>query len=142
MLIHIPVLDSVNAPPAVRYVIREHLREQPEVHLLHLRSRLADLEPARELLERFRIRHTVERRTGDKFEAIAAAARRARPDFVVLGTARHGSATRMSEESVIHKLLDGCPAPLVVVAGKEVSRLERYGIAAGLGATLGLILLA
>jgi hypothetical protein len=29
-----------------------------------------------------------------------------------------------------------------VVTGKDVSRLERYGIAAGLGATLGLILLA
>jgi hypothetical protein len=48
----------------------------------------------------------------------------------------------MSEDSVISKLLDGCPAPLVVVPGKEVSPLERYGIAAGLGATLGLILFA
>jgi len=33
------------------------------------------------------------------------------------------------------------PVPVLLVSGKEVSRLERYGVAAGLGATLGLILL-
>jgi hypothetical protein len=48
----------------------------------------------------------------------------------------------MSEQAVVHSLLELAPAPVVVVAGKDVSPLERYGIAAGLGATLGLILFA
>ena len=144
MLYLVPVLDSVNALPAVRYIVRESLNsERPEVRLLQTRARAADLEAPRALLERFKIRCCVERASaGDRVEAIVQAARRPDVHAVVLGTARYRSVTRMSEDSVVCKLLDGCPAPLVVVPGKDVSPLERYGIAAGLGATLGLILFA
>jgi nucleotide-binding universal stress UspA family protein len=88
------------------------------------------------------VRHTVKLQAGDKAKAILAAAVDTSPDLIVLGTARYRSATRMSEQAVVHSLLEASPAPVVVVAGKEVSSLERYGIAAGLGATLGLILFA
>ena len=54
-------------------------------------------------------------------------------DLIVLGTARYGSATRLTEDAVVQKLLDHAPVALIVVAGKEVSRLERYGVVAGLG---------
>ena len=42
MRILVPVLDSVNALPAARYVVREFMgRERPEVHVLYVGSRLA-----------------------------------------------------------------------------------------------------
>jgi K+-sensing histidine kinase KdpD len=159
------VLDSVNALPAARYAIRECRAAAPlEVHFLHLRSRLAvnlraaltgttrrtahhaaaqnDLRAARELLESFGVRYTVRLKAGDRAELIAAAARRPGVDLVVIGAARYRSATRMAEDAVISKLLDATAAPLVVVTGKDASRLERYSVAAGLAATLGLIMLA
>jgi nucleotide-binding universal stress UspA family protein len=153
MRILVPVLDSVNALPAVRYVVREFMgRERPEVHLLYVGSRLAlalrpklaekSVAAAAELLEWHGVRHTVELQAGDRAQAILAAVVETSPDLIVLGTARYRSATRMSEQAVVHSLLELAPAPIVVVTGKEVSPLERYGIAAGLGATLGLILLA
>jgi nucleotide-binding universal stress UspA family protein len=140
----VPVLDSVNALPAVRYIVRESLNgERAQVRLLQTRARASDLEAPRALLERFKIRYHVERAAAaGRFEAIVQAAQRPDIDAVVLGTARYRSVTRMSEDSVVSKLLDCCPAPLFVVQGKDVSPLERYGIAAGLGATLGLILFA
>ncbi len=149
----IPVLDSVNALPAVRHVIRASLRgERYEVQLVDVRSPLghalkgwltADpLKPATEVLDRFRVRHTVRRlQARDRAGAIAAAARRDGADAIVLGAARYRSATRMSEDAVIQKLLAVARVPVLVVTGKEVSRIERYGVAAGLGATLGLIFL-
>jgi nucleotide-binding universal stress UspA family protein len=153
MQILVPVLDSVNALPAVRYVVREFMGgERPEVRLLYVGSRLAlalrrgraekSVAAARELLQRHGVRHTVEFQAGDRAKAILTAVVDTSPDLIVLGTARYNSATRMSEQAVVHSLLELAPAPVVVVVGKEVSPLERYGIAAGLGATLGLILLA
>jgi nucleotide-binding universal stress UspA family protein len=163
MLILIPVVDSVNSLPAVRHVIREFLSgERMEVHLLHvcspwflsvaaclrgkgrdaLHREAADkaLGPARGLLERCHIPYTVHLETGRKVQVIYATARRAKVDRIVLGTARPWSATRLAEDSVVQKLLDSAPVPVTVVAGKSVSRLERYGVAAGLGATLLLML--
>ena len=159
MLILIPVVDSVSLLPAVRHVIREFLNgERLEVHLLHVRSpswlsvtgyltgarrdavhqRAADkaLAPARALLKRFHIRYTVHVEAGDKARTIDAVARRIKADRIVLGTARHGSATRLAEDSVIQKVLDSAPVPVTLVAGRSVSRVERYGVAAGLSATL------
>jgi nucleotide-binding universal stress UspA family protein len=165
MRVLIPVLDSVNALPAARYVIREFHATRPlEVQFFHVRSRLAaalgsawmgrtrraaqqaaaekDVRAARQLLEAFGVPSTVRVKAGERAELIAAAARRPGIDLVVLGAARYRSATRMTEDGVIRKLLDGTAAPLVVVTGKDVSPLERYGIAAGLAATLGWIVFA
>ena len=153
MRILVPVLDSVNALPAARYVVREFLGcERPEVHVLYVGPRLAlalsprlaerSVAATRELLQWHGIRHTVELMTGNRAKAILSVAVDTSPDLIVLGTARYRSATRMSEDAVIHQLLEAAPAPLVVVAGKDVSPLERYGIAAGLGATLGLLFFA
>ena len=141
MRILIPDVDAVNSLPAVRYAIREFLSgERFEVHLLYLRSQAA-LPPARALLERFHVPYQVHRESGNKVHAIRAAARRVRADRIVMGTARRWSATRLSEDAVIHRLLNNAPAPVTLVAGRSVSLVERYGVAAGLGATLGLILL-
>jgi nucleotide-binding universal stress UspA family protein len=147
MRILAPDLDSVNLLPAVRHLVGEFLNgARFEVHLLQVRTqpkvdRQQTLLQACALLERAHIPYSVHRQqTGDKAQAIRAAARRIRVDRIVLGTARSWSATRLREDAVIQSLLDNSPVPVALVAGKSVSRAERYGIAAGLGATLGLIL--
>lgn len=143
MRVLIPEVDSVNSLPAVRHVVGRFLGgERFEVHLLYLRSPAA-LQPARALLERFHIPYRVHQEhqeAGDKVRTIRAVARRLKADSIVMGTARPWSATRWSEDAVVERLLSNAPAPVTLVAGKSVSRLERYGVAAGLGAALGLIL--
>ena len=143
----IPVLDGANFLPAVRYVVREFLNgERVELHLLHIRSAFSlasnGLKPGLALLERFRIPYLVHLEVGDKATAIDAVARRVGAHRIVLGTARSGSVTGMAQSSTINKVLDNASVPVILVSGKSVSRLERYGIAAGLGVTLWLILSA
>ena len=140
MRLLIPDVDGVNSPAAVRHVVRQFVGgERFEVHLLYLRSQEA-LPEARALLERFHVPYRVHQQSGDKVHAIRAAARRVKADRIVLGTARPWSATRLGEDAVVQRLLRNAPAPVSLVAGKSVSRLERYGVAAALGATVGLIL--
>ena len=149
MRILIPDVDSVNSLPAVRYVIREFLSgDRFEVHLLHVRNAVhcaaADqaLQPARALLASVHVPYAVHLEAGDKARTILSVARRISADRIVLGTARRWSATRLSEDSVIQRVLDAAPMPVTLVAGKAVSRIERYSVAVGLGAALGLILSA
>jgi nucleotide-binding universal stress UspA family protein len=163
MRILIPVVDAVNFMPAVRHVIHDFLSgERMEVHLLYVRSpfrqavaayftgrspdafrrRAADkaLQPACALLARVHIPYTVHIEAGDKAKVIGLVARRLGIHRIVLGTARNWSATRLTEESTIEKVLASAPVPVSVIPGRAVSRVERYGVAAGLGATLWLIL--
>ena len=112
MRILVPVIDSVNALPAVRYVVREFMGQRPEVHLTYVASRLAfalsprhaetSVAAARELLRWHGVPHTVELRAGDKARAILFTAADTSPDLIVLGTARYRSVTRMSEQAVVH----------------------------------------
>lgn len=148
MRILIPDFDSVNALPAARYAASAFVRgERFRVHLLYVRKVLerpaADraLAPARDLLDKLHVPCTVHvEQAADRAQAIRRMARRIAADRIVLGTARSWSLTRMSEDALIQELLDTAPAPVSVVAGKSVSPLERYGVAAGLGATLALML--
>jgi nucleotide-binding universal stress UspA family protein len=158
----IPVLDSLNAAPAVRHVIGEFLRgERMEVHLLHVRTPLPRyaaqwisgrdraafhrdeaekvLQPARELLERFHIPCAEHLELGDKVRVIASAARRLRVQRIVLGAARDNSLTRFVQDATIEKVLDLSPVPVDVVASRSVARIERLGVPIGLGAALGLL---
>lgn len=142
MRVLVPVLDSVNAMPALRYLVREFLNgERFEVHLLDVRPRKQDLESARCLLERFHVPYSVHARSGDKARAIDAFAKRLWIGRIVLGTARPWSLTRLAEEAVIDKVRASARVPVTVVSGRSASALERYGVAGGIGAMLGLILL-
>jgi hypothetical protein len=58
----------------------------------------------------------------------------------VLGTARKNSLTRRVEASVTNRVLDLTSVPVEVVVGDSVSKLERYGIPAGIGAGIGALL--
>ncbi|MGH8683542.1 MAG: universal stress protein [Burkholderiales bacterium] len=158
----VPVLDSPGSSAAVRHLVGEFLRgERMEVHLLHVRTPLPAyvarwisgrdraashraaaeplLGPAAALLGQFHIRCRTHLELGDKARVIVDLARRLRADRIVLGAARDNSLTRFVEDSVIEKVIRLAPAPVDVVGGNSVSRLERFGVPLGLGAALGLL---
>ena len=147
MRLLIPDIDPVNAMPAVRLVARRFLEgERCRVHLLYVRRSVdpmaADraLAPARQLLERFRVPYSVQlEEAHDCAQAVRRMAHRIAAERIVLGTARSWSLTRFAQDALIQELLDTAPVPVSVVAGKSVAPLERYAVAAGLGATLGLL---
>ena len=58
-----------------------------------------------------------------------------------MSTARKNSLTRMIEASVTNRVLELTTVPVEVIAGDAVSKLERYGIPAGIGGALALLLL-
>lgn len=100
------------------------------------------LRPARKLLEQHGIPFTSHVETGRKAEVIAGAARRLACDHIVMGTSRKNSLIRMIEDSVTNRVLELASVPVEVVPGSPISKLQRYGMPAGIGAALGLMLLA
>ena len=158
----VPVLDSVNALPAVGHLVRERLRGQRlEVHLVHVRTPLplsvarwipgreraafhreaagCALAPARDALDRCNVRYAVHCELGDRAATIVAAAGRLRADRIVFGAARDNTLTRFVEAAVIEKVTHAAPIPVDVVSGRAVSRVERLGVPMGLSAALGLL---
>ena len=97
--------------------------------------------PVRELLDRFRVPHATHTEVGHKAEAIAEAARRFHCDHIVMGTARQNSLTRMFESSVTNRVLDLTTVPVEIIVGDSISKLERFGVPAGIGAGLAALLL-
>jgi hypothetical protein len=63
-------------------------------------------------------------------------------DRIVMSTARKNSVTRMLEASVTNRVLELTTVPVEVIAGDAVSKLERYGVPAGIGGLLALLLFA
>ncbi len=161
----VPVDGSRNAQNALRHVIAQYLHDaDTEIHLLNvqlplsrhvaqfLRRRARDefhlaegekaLGSARALLDRHGLPYAVHVKVGDRARIIAEEARRLRCRQIVMGTARKNSLTRMLQDSVTNRVLEQTTVPVEIVAGEQVSRLERYGIPAGLGTALALLLLA
>lgn len=160
----VPIGDR-NGPVAIRHLIQEYLRTPGlEIHLLnvqrpfsrhvsqfvrrraredfHRESSERALEPARKLLGRHNIPYTAHMRVGDRARVIAEEARRLECDHIIMSTARKNSLTRMLEDSTTNRLLELTPVPVEIVAGEKVSRFERYGIPAGIGAALALLVAA
>ena len=161
----VPVDGSPNSLHAVRRVINEFSKNRTmEVHLLNVQAPFSRhiaqfasrksrdsfhhdeaekaLRPVRLVLERFGVPHTVHIEVGKKAEVIAETARRLRCDHIVMGTARKNSLTRMLEASITNRVLELTTVPVEVIAGDAVSKLERYGIPAGVGGALALLLIA
>ena len=161
----VPVDGSPNSLHAVRRVINEFAKNREvEVHLLNVQAPFSRhiaqfasrknrdslhhdeaekaLLPVRRMLDGAGVPHTVHIEVGSKAELIAAAARRLRCDHIVMSTARKNSLTRMIEASVTNRVLELTTVPVAVIAGDAVSKLERYGIPAGVGGALALLLLA
>jgi nucleotide-binding universal stress UspA family protein len=161
----VPVDGSRNGQYAARHVIKEFMKNTAiEVHLLnvqppfskhiaqfvgrksreayHLEKGEKALRPIKDILDRSGVAYSVHIEIGNKAKVITEAARRLHCDHIVMSTSRKNSLTRMLEDSVTNKVLELTTVPVEVIAGDAVSKLERYGIPAGIGAALALLALA
>jgi YjbE family integral membrane protein len=163
MKILIPVDGSSSSLYAARHVAAEMLRDPAmEIHLLSVQSRFSrhvsqflnrkDLESfyreeaerkltaVRQFFDRQQIPYIAHAEIGHKAEIIAEMAKRLGCHHIVMGTARKNSLTRMFEASVTNRVLELTTVPVEVIAGDAISKLERYGIPAAIGAGLALLL--
>lgn len=161
----VPVDASRNAEFALRHVIQQFVKDSSlEVHLLNVQAPLSRhiaqflgkrtrddfhreeaekaLAPARALLERHGVPYAAHVKLGEKAKTIVDEARRLRCQRIVLATARKNSITRMLEDSTTNKVLEQTNVPVEVIAGEAVSKIERYGLPAGLGAAIALLVAA
>jgi len=161
----VPVDGSKNSEHALRQVVNEFLGNPSlQVHLLNVQAPFSRhiaqfvgkkardgfheeqaekaLAPARELLARHRVPFSAHMRLGDKGKVIVDEARRLRCDRIVMATARKNSITRMLEDSVTNKVLEHTSVPVEIVAGDDISPLERWGLPAGIGAVIALLVAA
>jgi nucleotide-binding universal stress UspA family protein len=159
----IPVDGSANALRAVRHVAAQFVAGVPlEVHLLtvtvplpqriarffsrkdlsefHLQEAGKALGGARLILDRAGVPYACHVETGAKAETIRATAERLNAAYIVIGTARKNSLTRLIQDSVTSNLLKVTTVPVEVIVGSEVSPIERFALPAGLGVMLGLLL--
>jgi nucleotide-binding universal stress UspA family protein len=161
----VPVDGSRNAAHALRQVVNEFLGDPSlEVHLLNVQAPFSRhiaqfvgrkarddfhreqaekaLAPARELLARHGVPFSAHVRLGDKARMIVDEARRLRCERILMATARKNSITRMLEDSVTNQVLEQTSVPVEIVAGDDISPLERWALPAGLGAAIALLLAA
>jgi YjbE family integral membrane protein len=161
----VPVDGSRNAEFAVRHVITEFMKDSAkEVHLLNVQPPLSQhvaqfvsrrnredwhrdqaekaLAPARRLLEQHGVPHSSAYKLGDRAQVIADEARRLRCHHIVMSTARKNSVTRMLQDSTTNKVLERTSVPVELIAGDSVSRLERWGVPAGAGALIAMLIAA
>lgn len=165
MKVLVPVTASHNSEVAVQHLVRRFMNDSSiEVHLLNVQPRVgryvqrfvgsaalrdwhaaqsaAAVAPARAVLDRFGVPYAVHAGLGEQAGCINDTARRLRCDLILLGTARKNSLTRFVENSVTNRVLEHATVPVEVVAGDEISPLERYGIPAAIGTALALWALA
>jgi len=161
----IPVDGSRNCQFAVKQVIKEFMNNTAmELHLLNVqppfsrdiarfvsRKSLRDyhrdeaekaLGPAKQMLNSFSIPYSVHAEVGERAKTTTDTARRLRCDHIVMSTARKNSLTRLVENSVTNRVPELTSVPVELIAGDAVSKWERYGIPAGIGALLALMLVA
>lgn len=161
----IPVDGSVNSLKAVRHVANRCMSDTPvEIHLLHVCTRLpkeitrfvpqhdldsyhrdeaeTTLKSARDLLTQFGLPFAEHSKLGDKAEVIHDMAKSLGIDEIVIGTSHKNSFTRLIEGSLTNRLMQISDVPVEVIASGEESKLEKYGLPAGLGAALTLLFIA
>lgn len=160
----VPVDGSPNSQHAVRHIIGEFSRRPAmEVHLLNVQAPFSRhiaqfasrrnrdsfhrdeaekaLRPVRNMLDAAGVPYTTHMKVGRKAEVITETARRLHCDHIVMSTARKNSLTRMLEASVTNRVLELTSVPVEVIAGDAVSKVERYGVPAGIGGALALLAL-
>jgi len=161
----VPVDGSRNCQFAVKHVIKEFMNNTAmEIHLLNVqppftahiarfvsRKSLHDyhrdeakrvLGPIKQMLDSFGVPHSAHAEVGDQAECITDTARRLRCNQIVMSTARKNSLTRLVEDSVTNKVLELTSVPVEIIPGDAVSRYERYGIPAAIGAAAALLIFA
>ena len=161
----VPVDGSRNCEFAIKHVVRQFMNNTAmEIHLLNVqppfssyitrfvsRKNVRDyhrdeaekaLRPSRQILDSFGIPYAVHVEIGERAECITGAAHRLRCDQIVMSAARKNSLTRLVENSTTNRVLEITSVPVEVIAGDAVSRWERYGIPAGLGTLIALLIAA
>ena len=159
----VPVDGSPNSEGAVRHVVNAFLQDSAmEVHLLNVQPPFSRhiaqftsrksrsewhrdeaekaLAPARALLVRHGIPHSATYKLGERAKLIVDEAKRLRCNQIVMGTARKNSLTRMLQDSTTHRVLELTTVPVELIAGSTMSNLERWGLPAGIGALVALML--
>ena len=159
----IPVDATGNSLQAVEHLINRHVSEGGlEVHLLHVSTPLSQyvarflkhgeresyhraeakkaLEPVQEVLDRFAVPYAVHAELGDRAEIVHRIAQRLHVDEIVIGTARPNSLTRIIEDSVTNRIIEASAVPVDVIPGNEISRVEKFGLPASVGALFALLL--
>ena len=127
-------------PPFSRYIARftgnmsrkDYYRDQAE----------KAMGPIKQMLDDFSVPYSVHAEVGDKAKLIARTVRRLHCDRIVMSAARKNSLTRLVENSVTTQVIALTTVPVEVIAGDSVSKLERYGIPAGIGTALAMLALA
>lgn len=161
----VPVDGSSNSLHAVRHVLGE-FRSNPamDIHLLNVQppfsryiTRFVDrkavsevhheasekaLQSSRQMLDDTGAPYAVHLAVGERATSIAEVARQLRCDRIVIGTARKNWLIRAVEGSIINKVIELATVPVVVIAGEPASKVERYGIPAGVGAGLAWLVVA
>jgi nucleotide-binding universal stress UspA family protein len=160
----VPIDGTDNGLNALRHAIDEYRRDHDlRLHLLHVQPRLsrhiarfvsrgdraawhaeradAALAAARQVLEHSRVPYAAQWRVGDRAQEICRSAEQPNCHHIVMGTARRNSLTRMLQDSVTHRVLELASVPVEVVVGPALSRLERWGLPAGVGLGLGGVIL-
>jgi len=161
----VPVVGTPNDDFAIRQVVSQFLKDSAiEVHLLNVRKPLSRhvaqflrrdvrdefhkdeaekaLKRSRDLLEQHRIPYAIHVRKGEKARLIVDEARRLKCDRIVMTTSRKNSLTRMLEDSTTSKVLELTGVPVEIVAGSEISKLERFGLPFGIATALAVLLAA
>lgn len=155
----VPSDGSANALHGLRHAIGEFMKNRDlEIHVLNVQPPFSQhvcdfssksdraefhqeqaaqaLAPVRQVLDDAGIPYTVHVELGDKADCIVATARRIGCDCIVMSTARKSSLVRMVENSITNQVIERTSVPVEVIAGEPASKLERFGIPAGLGAGL------
>lgn len=127
-------------PPLMRHAARFLSRSDRDA--FHEQRAKDAMASASALLDGADVPYTAHWRVGERAQEICAAASRFQCHHIVMGTARKNSLTRMLQDSTTNNVLENTPVPVEVVAGKAVSRLERWGLPAGLAGLGGLVWLA
>lgn len=161
----IPVDGSASALNAVRHIATRHLKDEPsDIHLVHVCMRLpgevarfvpqqnlddyhreeaeAALKPARDLLNELGVPFSEHTRLGDKAAEVHSLAKSLGVSEIVVGTGHKNAFTRMIESSMTNRLMEISDIPVEVIATGKESSLERYGLPAGIGAALTLLVVA
>ena len=161
----VPIDGSRNSQYAVRQVVNEFVKNPAmEIHLLNVQPPFSRhisqfigrktrdsfhhdaaekaLRPARQLVEKFGVPYTAHVKVGKKADIIVDEAQRLRCDRIVMSTARKNSLTRMLEDSTTNKVLEKTSVPVEVIAGESISKLERFGLPAGIVAALAFLITA
>lgn len=159
----IPIGASFDSSGSVRRAIERHRADHSlEVHLLHVRTPFSHhvarfigfdvraahhrdaaeraLQPARALLDQAGVPYVAHVAIGDVAETVASHARRLGCGQIVMGPAAGVWGVDAIGDLMIRRIVELASVPVEIVRGPARSHFARYGMPAGIGAMLWLLM--